>query len=222
MTDPDLSTRTVAFLATDGVEQVELTGPWEAVKATGATVHLISNVDEVRGYNHLDPGDTFPVDRPIHEQPGMGVHDHGGTPGGVEPRHLAVGAPGRHLPVDLGESRRDRRAHRPCIRPGRKQRLPCGAKGSASDRLGGARAPGQRPGNRPGGQRQNRASVWQAKILCHRSTSRNHRRKSTGPRLPAGPAWRALPRSSQAVRTGSIRNPRAQDGPTFRPTAYHG
>ena len=82
MTDPDLSTRTVAFLATDGVEQVELTGPWEAVKATGATVHLISNVDEVRGYNHLDPGDTFPVDRPIHEA-NPSVYDALVLPGGV-------------------------------------------------------------------------------------------------------------------------------------------
>ena len=82
MTDPHLSTRTVAFLATDGVEQVELTGPWEAVKATGATVHLISNVDEVRGYNHLDPGDTFPVDRPIHEA-NPSVYDALVLPGGV-------------------------------------------------------------------------------------------------------------------------------------------
>ena len=38
MTTPDLSSRTVALLATDGVEQVELTSPWEALKATGATV----------------------------------------------------------------------------------------------------------------------------------------------------------------------------------------
>lgn len=82
MTDTDLSTRTVAFLATDGVEQVELTRPWDAVKATGATVHLISNVEEVQGYNHLDPGDTFPVDRPIHEA-NPSVYDALVLPGGV-------------------------------------------------------------------------------------------------------------------------------------------
>lgn len=32
-----LTGKTVAFLATDGVEQVELTSPWEAVIAAGAT-----------------------------------------------------------------------------------------------------------------------------------------------------------------------------------------
>ena len=33
-----LSGRKVAFLATDGVEQVELTAPWNALKAAGAEV----------------------------------------------------------------------------------------------------------------------------------------------------------------------------------------
>ena len=37
-----LSGKTVAFLATDGVEQVELTSPWEAVIAAGATPVLVS------------------------------------------------------------------------------------------------------------------------------------------------------------------------------------
>ena len=38
-----LSGKTVAFLATDGVEQVELTSPWEAVIAAGATPVLVSS-----------------------------------------------------------------------------------------------------------------------------------------------------------------------------------
>ena len=59
-----LDGKTIAFLATDGVEQVELTQPWKAVKDAGATPELISLEDgDVQGFNHLDKGDTFPVDR---------------------------------------------------------------------------------------------------------------------------------------------------------------
>jgi protease I len=58
-----LSGRRVAFLATDGVEQVELTEPWKAVKDAGATPELISiKSGEIQGLNHLDKGDTFRVD----------------------------------------------------------------------------------------------------------------------------------------------------------------
>jgi len=37
-----LNGKTVAFLATDGVEQVELTSPWEAILAAGARPVLVS------------------------------------------------------------------------------------------------------------------------------------------------------------------------------------
>ena len=37
-----LDGKRVAFLATDGVEQVELTDPWEALKGAGAEVELIA------------------------------------------------------------------------------------------------------------------------------------------------------------------------------------
>jgi protease I len=58
-----LDGKTIAFLATDGVEQVELTEPWKAVKDAGATPELISlEGGEVQGFNHLDKGDTFSVD----------------------------------------------------------------------------------------------------------------------------------------------------------------
>lgn len=63
--DPDLGDVTVAFLATDGVEQVELTEPWDALRQAGATVRLISPVSEVHGFNHLDRADTFPTDRKV-------------------------------------------------------------------------------------------------------------------------------------------------------------
>ncbi len=56
--------RRVAFLvAPEGIEQVELTGPWEAVEQSGATPVLISTQDgQVQAFNHLDKADTFDVD----------------------------------------------------------------------------------------------------------------------------------------------------------------
>ena len=54
----------VAFLvAPEGIEQVELTGPWQAVEQAGATPVLISTQDgTVQAFNHLDKADTFDVD----------------------------------------------------------------------------------------------------------------------------------------------------------------
>jgi len=53
--------KTIAFLvANEGVEQVELTEPWEAVEQAGATPVLVApDVGKVQALNHLDPGDTF-------------------------------------------------------------------------------------------------------------------------------------------------------------------
>ncbi|MEJ7810182.1 MAG: type 1 glutamine amidotransferase domain-containing protein [Gemmatimonadaceae bacterium] len=59
-----LKGRKIAFLATDGVEQVELTTPWDAVKQAGASPCLISiKSGEIQGLNHMDKGDTFKVDK---------------------------------------------------------------------------------------------------------------------------------------------------------------
>jgi protease I len=53
----------IAFLATEGVEQVELTEPLEAVRNEGAETVLLNIEDEpVQGFNHLDKADTFPID----------------------------------------------------------------------------------------------------------------------------------------------------------------
>jgi len=55
-----LSGTKIAFLATDGVEQIELTEPWKAIKKEGATVELVSpKPDEIQGVNHMDKADTF-------------------------------------------------------------------------------------------------------------------------------------------------------------------
>jgi protease I len=55
----------VAILATDGVEQVELTGPREAVTAEGARVDLVSVSDgRIQAMNgDIEPAETFTVDR---------------------------------------------------------------------------------------------------------------------------------------------------------------
>ena len=58
----ELQGRKVAMLATDGVEQVEMTEPWKALEAAGAEVHLVSlKAGTIQGFNHLDKADTFDV-----------------------------------------------------------------------------------------------------------------------------------------------------------------
>ncbi|WP_373044634.1 type 1 glutamine amidotransferase domain-containing protein [Vulgatibacter sp.] len=56
----------VAFLAADGVEQVELQRPWEALERAGAHVELLSiKGGRLQAFNHLDKGDTFEIDRKV-------------------------------------------------------------------------------------------------------------------------------------------------------------
>jgi protease I len=58
-----LNGKRVAVLVTDGFEQVELTGPKEALENKGATVHIISAKNgEVTGWNHTTPATKFHVD----------------------------------------------------------------------------------------------------------------------------------------------------------------
>ena len=59
-----LDGKKIAFLATDGVEQIELTEPLKAVRDAGAEVDVISLEEgEFQGFNHLDKGDTFTADK---------------------------------------------------------------------------------------------------------------------------------------------------------------
>jgi len=63
-----LQGKRVAFLATDMVEQVELTEPWKAVEEAGAAPELISLEEgEIQGFNHYDKADMFKVDRTVEE-----------------------------------------------------------------------------------------------------------------------------------------------------------
>ena len=60
----ELAGREVAFLvATEGIEQVELTEPWKAVEDAGGRPVLVApEAGEVQAFEHLDKADTFPVD----------------------------------------------------------------------------------------------------------------------------------------------------------------
>lgn len=62
-----LTSKRVAFLtASEGVERVELTHPWEAVEDAGADPVLISTrPGEVRTFDHLDPAGERKVDRTV-------------------------------------------------------------------------------------------------------------------------------------------------------------
>jgi protease I len=59
--------QTIAFLvATEGVEQVELTSPWAAVQDAGHRPVLVSTSGgEVQAFEHLTAADTFPVDHAV-------------------------------------------------------------------------------------------------------------------------------------------------------------
>ena len=64
----ELSGKRIAFLATDMVEQVELTEPWKAIEQAGGTPELVSLEEgEIQGFDHYDKADTFPVDRVVSE-----------------------------------------------------------------------------------------------------------------------------------------------------------
>jgi protease I len=61
-----LDGRRIAFIATDGVEQVEHFEPWKAVEDEGGKPELISlEPGEIQGFNHLDHGDKIKVDKAI-------------------------------------------------------------------------------------------------------------------------------------------------------------
>ncbi|GAB2769298.1 type 1 glutamine amidotransferase domain-containing protein [Terrabacter koreensis] len=58
-----MSKRVAFLVASEGIEQVELTDPWKAVTDAGHEAILVSpESGEVQMFNHLDKGDTKTVD----------------------------------------------------------------------------------------------------------------------------------------------------------------
>ena len=80
----ELRGKRIALLtANEGVEQVELTEPVRALLEAGAEVELIApEAGEIQAFEHLDKGDTFPVDRKLADAD-PGDYDGLVLPGGV-------------------------------------------------------------------------------------------------------------------------------------------
>jgi protease I len=84
MASTQLTGKTVAFLtAQEGIEEVELTEPWKAVKDAGATPRLIApESGEIQAFNHLDKSSTYTVDQAL-EDADPDEYDALVLPGGV-------------------------------------------------------------------------------------------------------------------------------------------
>ena len=69
----ELTDRRVAFLtAMEGVEQAELTSPWQAVLDAGGTPELLApEPGKVQAFNHLDRAGTFDVTATIAVEAGL-------------------------------------------------------------------------------------------------------------------------------------------------------
>ena len=80
----ELKGKKIAFaVANEGIEQVELTRPWEAVKEAGGQPELIApDEGQAQAFNHLDKADSFDVDRTFSQ---VSESDYDGLvlPGGV-------------------------------------------------------------------------------------------------------------------------------------------
>jgi protease I len=79
-----LSGKTIAILAADGVEQVELEQPRAAVEGAGGETELLSiETGEIQAMNHdIEPGDKFTADKAVID---AAVEDYDGLilPGGT-------------------------------------------------------------------------------------------------------------------------------------------
>lgn len=83
MADQPLAGKTIAVLATDGYEQIELDQPVAALKTAGATVVLVApRSGSIQGFNHHDKGDSATVDRALADAD-AGDYDALLLPGGV-------------------------------------------------------------------------------------------------------------------------------------------
>jgi protease I len=83
MAEQKLQGKKIAFIATDMVEEVELTKPWDAVKEAGGQPELISiATGEIQAFNHYDKSNEYKVDKDFSS---ARVNEYDGLviPGGV-------------------------------------------------------------------------------------------------------------------------------------------
>lgn len=75
--------RVAVLVANEGIEQVELTRPWQAIEQAGGTPELIApEGGSAQAFDHLDKADTFEVDKAVAEA-NAGDYDGLVLPGGV-------------------------------------------------------------------------------------------------------------------------------------------
>ena len=80
----NLNGKRVAILVEDGFEQIELTSPKQALEQAGAKAEIVSpKHDRVKGWDHTNWGQEFPVDIPL-EQANPNNYDALLVPGGVK------------------------------------------------------------------------------------------------------------------------------------------
>lgn len=78
-----LAGKTIAVLAADGVEQIELQEPVKALRAEGATVEVVSlEPGWIQGFDHLTPDEMIPVDKTL-KTTDASLYDGLVLPGGV-------------------------------------------------------------------------------------------------------------------------------------------
>lgn len=99
----ELSGKRIAFIvANEGVEQIELTRPWDAVKEAGGTPVLIApKPGTTQAMQHMDLGSTFDVDAVTSD---LKVADYDGLvlPGGVaNPDQLRLDEPAVRFIADF-------------------------------------------------------------------------------------------------------------------------
>jgi protease I len=83
MSDQLRGKRIAILVANEGVEQVEMTSPRDALSEAGADIDLLApEGDEIEAFNHLDKGDSFTPDKGVGEAD-PGDYDGLVLPGGV-------------------------------------------------------------------------------------------------------------------------------------------
>lgn len=87
----NLNGKTIAILATDGVEQMELTGPRDALESAGAKTELISpKPDRIKAWKSKEWGESLKVEKTVDEARPQD-YDALLLPGGVmNPDHLRM------------------------------------------------------------------------------------------------------------------------------------
>jgi protease I len=84
MTSKQLQGQRIAFLvAQEGVEEIELTEPWQAVRDAGGKAELVApETGQVQAFDHLDKSSTYKVDMAL-DQADPNSYDALVLPGGV-------------------------------------------------------------------------------------------------------------------------------------------